>query len=144
MSTDTDEHVATIPSRAREGHRRAQGGYQQRFVIVYFLDAPPLTPCIAEQWDTKGKFPPNLKPLLVQVALKAIVLGEYDDNFFNLMPRIFPYNRFTMFVSTCFLSRRFGAEMIWLETHQADGVASTYRLAARTPERARGGAAQTV
>ncbi|KAI0799723.1 hypothetical protein BC629DRAFT_1591877 [Irpex lacteus] len=50
-----------------------------------------------EQWDTKGKFPPNLKPLLAQVALKAIVLGEYDDNFFNLMPRIFPYNRFTMF-----------------------------------------------
>ena len=44
----------------------------------------------------KGKFPPNLKPLLGQVALKAIVLGEYDDNFFNLMPKIFPYNRFTM------------------------------------------------
>lgn len=49
-----------------------------------------------EDWSVKGKFPPNLKPLLAQVALKAIVLGEYDDNFFNLMPKIFPYNRFTM------------------------------------------------
>lgn len=52
----------------------------------------------AEDWDVKGKFPPGLKPLLTQVALKAIILGEYDDNFFNLMPTIFPYNRFTMFV----------------------------------------------
>ena len=24
---------------------------------------------------------------------------EYDDNFFNIMPNIFPYNRFTMLVS---------------------------------------------
>lgn len=48
----------------------------------------------------KGKFPPDLKPLLSQVALKAIVLGEYDENFFNVMPKIFPYNRFTMTVGT--------------------------------------------
>ena len=46
----------------------------------------------------KGKFPTGLKPLLAQVALKAIILGEYNDNFFNLMPKIFPYNRFTMTV----------------------------------------------
>lgn len=52
-----------------------------------------------ENWDVKGKFPPGLKPLLSQVALKAITLNEYDDNFFNLMPKIFPYNRFTMSVS---------------------------------------------
>ncbi|RPD77316.1 hypothetical protein L226DRAFT_602847 [Lentinus tigrinus ALCF2SS1-7] len=49
-----------------------------------------------ESWDVKGKFPPGLKPLLGQVALKAVILGEYDDNFFNLMPRLFPYNKFTM------------------------------------------------
>ncbi|PCH39692.1 hypothetical protein WOLCODRAFT_129469 [Wolfiporia cocos MD-104 SS10] len=49
-----------------------------------------------ENWDVKGKFPPALKPLLAQVALKAVMLGEYDDNFFNLMPRLFPYNKFTM------------------------------------------------
>lgn len=47
----------------------------------------------------KGKFPPALKPTLAQVALKAVVLGEYDDNFFNLMPKIFPYNRYTLSVN---------------------------------------------
>lgn len=51
-----------------------------------------------ENWETKGKFPPSLKPVLAQVALKAVILGEYDDNFFNLMPRLFPYNKFTMTV----------------------------------------------
>ncbi|KAA1475945.1 hypothetical protein DENSPDRAFT_842826 [Dentipellis sp. KUC8613] len=49
-----------------------------------------------ESWETKGKFPPAIKPILAKVALKAIRLNEYDDNFFNLMPQIFPYNRFTM------------------------------------------------
>lgn len=53
---------------------------------------------ITENWDVKGKFPPNLKPILAKVALRAVVLGEYDDNFFNLMPRLFPYNKFTMTV----------------------------------------------
>ena len=27
-----------------------------------------------------------------------MILGEYDDNFFNLMPKLFPYNKFTMTV----------------------------------------------
>ncbi|KAI0323619.1 hypothetical protein GY45DRAFT_1264300 [Cubamyces sp. BRFM 1775] len=49
-----------------------------------------------ENWDVKGKFPPGIKPILGQVALKAVILGEYDDNFFNLMPKLFPYNKFTM------------------------------------------------
>ncbi|KAI0311246.1 hypothetical protein OF83DRAFT_1177780, partial [Amylostereum chailletii] len=49
-----------------------------------------------ESWETKGKFPQQLKPRLCQVALKAIRLNEYDHNFFNIMPRLFPYNRFTM------------------------------------------------
>ncbi|EJF61353.1 hypothetical protein DICSQDRAFT_180666 [Dichomitus squalens LYAD-421 SS1] len=49
-----------------------------------------------ENWEVKGKFPPGLKPILAQVALKAVILGEYDENFFNLMPRLFPYNKFTM------------------------------------------------
>ncbi|KAL4242679.1 hypothetical protein ABKN59_011519 [Abortiporus biennis] len=49
-----------------------------------------------ENWEQKGKFPPAMKPLLSQVALKAIILGDYNENFFNLMPRLFPYNKFTM------------------------------------------------
>ncbi|KAF7318274.1 hypothetical protein HMN09_00335900 [Mycena chlorophos] len=50
----------------------------------------------AESWENKSKFPPNLKPLLNELALQAIRLEEYDDQFFNFMPLIFPYNRFTM------------------------------------------------
>ncbi|KAG1807962.1 uncharacterized protein BJ212DRAFT_1281275 [Suillus subaureus] len=49
-----------------------------------------------ESWDVKGKFPPSIKPILADVALKAVNLGEYDEDFFNLMPVLFPYNRFTM------------------------------------------------
>ncbi|KAK7062755.1 hypothetical protein VNI00_000244 [Paramarasmius palmivorus] len=50
----------------------------------------------AENWETKGKFPPTIKPLLSQIAIQAIKLDEYDEHFFNLMPVLFPYNKFTM------------------------------------------------
>ncbi|KAJ3826383.1 hypothetical protein F5880DRAFT_1476342 [Lentinula raphanica] len=50
----------------------------------------------AENWEQKGKFPPSIKPLLAQVAIHAITLDQYDDHFFNLMPSLFPYNKFTM------------------------------------------------
>jgi hypothetical protein len=46
-------------------------------------------------WE-KGKFPTHLKAPLVDMAIRAIKLDEYDDHFFNLLPTIFPYNRFTM------------------------------------------------
>ncbi|KIJ61712.1 hypothetical protein HYDPIDRAFT_176873 [Hydnomerulius pinastri MD-312] len=49
-----------------------------------------------ESWNVKGKFPAAIKPILADVALKAVNLGEYDDDFFSLMPVLFPYNRFTM------------------------------------------------
>lgn len=58
--------------------------------------------CIAgapESFEQKGKFPPSLKPILADVALVAIRCGEYNDNFFSLMPKLFPYNKFTMTVS---------------------------------------------
>lgn len=48
----------------------------------------------------KGKFPPDLKPLLLETAIKAICLGDYNESFFNYLPKIFPYNRFTMFKLT--------------------------------------------
>lgn len=44
----------------------------------------------------KGKFPPDLKPILLSTAILAITVQSYDDNFFNYLPKIFPYNRFTM------------------------------------------------
>ncbi|KAG8908995.1 hypothetical protein FRB99_000098 [Tulasnella sp. 403] len=47
-------------------------------------------------WETKGKFPPHLKPLLQSTAIVALKHGDYNDNFFDYLPTIFPYNRFTM------------------------------------------------
>ena len=54
---------------------------------------------LVESWEQKGKFPPSLKPPLANLAIIAIKLDEYDDDFFALMPMLFPYNRFTMTVS---------------------------------------------
>lgn len=45
---------------------------------------------------------------LAQGALKVIVLRAHDDTFLNFIPRRFPYHRFMMFVSTCFLFGRKG------------------------------------
>jgi len=72
----------------------------------------------AKAFGVKGKFPQHVKPLLGQVrwrrmldrvqleaqltcgreqiAMRAVVRDEYDDPFFDAMPKIFPYNRFTM------------------------------------------------
>ncbi|KAF7979761.1 hypothetical protein HWV62_41156, partial [Athelia sp. TMB] len=49
-----------------------------------------------EDWNTKGKFPPSIKPLLAQTALTAVERDEYDEHFFNLMATLFPYNKFTI------------------------------------------------
>lgn len=49
-----------------------------------------------ESFEQKGKFPPSLKPMLTNVALLAIRLGDYNETFFDLMPKLFVYNRFTM------------------------------------------------
>lgn len=47
-------------------------------------------------FENKGKFPPDLKPILLAVSIRAIELGEFNDNYFNYLPKIFPYNRYTM------------------------------------------------
>ncbi|KAI9450937.1 hypothetical protein BJY52DRAFT_137138 [Lactarius psammicola] len=92
------------------GKRRTRGsvespnGKKKRRVVDIHPFHPELEAAIEdlkaaiskENWEPKGKFPPGIRPVLGAVALKAIKLNEYDDNFFNLMPRIFPYNRFTM------------------------------------------------
>ncbi|GAA5976365.1 hypothetical protein JCM10908_005474 [Rhodotorula pacifica] len=49
-----------------------------------------------EPWVVKSKFPPHLKEELVKVAYFALEIGEYDDEFYAVMPKIFPYNLFTM------------------------------------------------
>lgn len=67
---------------------------------LYFLHLDSADSRI-DSWENKAKFPPNLKPRLTIVALEALKLGEYGENFFNYLPKIFPYNRFTMLVSLC-------------------------------------------
>ncbi len=74
----------------------------------------------AEDWTNKGKFPPNIKPVLAKVALKAVELNEYDDHFFNLMPTLFPYNKFTMTVSLRLVV--FDIRLTCLETHQTNDL----------------------
>ncbi|KAK0467729.1 uncharacterized protein EV420DRAFT_1616596 [Desarmillaria tabescens] len=104
------ESAAQDPSQtAQAGQKRkryisvVENGKKRKVVDVTSFD-PKLQEAIeelkaaiaAEDWTNKGKFPPNIKPILAKVALKAVELNEYDDHFFNLMPTLFPYNKFTM------------------------------------------------
>ncbi|KAG7446077.1 uncharacterized protein BT62DRAFT_895628 [Guyanagaster necrorhizus] len=104
------ESAAQDPSQtAQTGQKRkryisvVENGKKRKVVDVTSFD-PKLQEAIdelkaaiaAEDWTNKGKFPPNIKPILAKVALKAVELNEYDDHFFNLMPTLFPYNKFTM------------------------------------------------
>ena len=52
-----------------------------------------------ESFEPKSKFPPNLKAPVHTIAVKALELGQYSDDFFQAMADIFPYNLFTMKVS---------------------------------------------
>lgn len=58
----------------------------------------------AESFAVKSKFPTALRAPLAQLALKAVELGEYDENFFRVLPEIFPYNKFTMTVRYCYFA----------------------------------------
>jgi hypothetical protein len=49
-----------------------------------------------ESWLKKSKFPPSLREPLLQASTVAVALNEYNDNYFNWLPQIFPYNRLTM------------------------------------------------
>lgn len=49
-----------------------------------------------EDFSVRSKFPMSLRPPLRKAARVALELGEYNENFFNYLPAIFPYNRFTM------------------------------------------------
>ncbi|KAJ6590422.1 hypothetical protein DFH09DRAFT_1139345, partial [Mycena vulgaris] len=98
---DGDEEVGKKRKRAVNG---GGDGAKKRKTVDVASFHPELQVSIekmkqaiaAESWETKSKFPPNLKPLLAALSMQAIALDEYDDQFFNLMPTIFPYNKFTM------------------------------------------------
>ncbi|KAH9060666.1 hypothetical protein EDB87DRAFT_1821968 [Lactarius vividus] len=103
LLSDGEEHTG---KRRTRGSVESPNGKKKRRVVDIHPFHPDLEAAIEdlkaaisrENWEPKGKFPPGIRPVLGAVALKAIKLNEYDDNFFNLMPRIFPYNRFTMSV----------------------------------------------
>ncbi|GJJ11503.1 hypothetical protein Clacol_005736 [Clathrus columnatus] len=83
--------VSAPPSRS---HRNASS---HRFSDELEASFDALKIAIAEEnWEVKGKFPPTMKPKLQQLALQAIIQGEYNEHFFARMPLIFPYNKFTM------------------------------------------------
>jgi hypothetical protein len=98
-----------------------------------------ITSHVPESWENKSKFPPNLKPLVAKLAIQAIRLDEYDEHFFNLMPYLFPYNRFTMSVGFPHLAARspntYRLYFFWTETYQTDYISRTcadnYRKAER-------------
>lgn len=74
----------------------------------------------------KTKFPPELKPPLIETAKLAVELDEYDDNFFNYLPSIFPYNRFTMMK----LTKRefFHKHMAYYKELQEEHMDKLYKL----------------
>ncbi|KAF8498185.1 hypothetical protein F5888DRAFT_1803108 [Russula emetica] len=101
LLTDEEE---TVGKRKTRGSAESPNGKKKRRVVDLHPFHPDLEAAIEdlkvaiskESWEPKGRFPPGIRPTLGAVALKAVKLNEYNDNFFNLMPRIFPYNRFTM------------------------------------------------
>jgi len=95
--------VALFSSRIAAVHRHAQKSNFTRYLSLLCPSLPllltNLVPRVrSESWEAKGKFPPSIKPILAEVAVTAIRLDEYDEHFFNLMPVLFPYNKFTMTV----------------------------------------------
>ncbi|EIN05111.1 hypothetical protein PUNSTDRAFT_55035 [Punctularia strigosozonata HHB-11173 SS5] len=96
-ASDSVQPVSWGPSDAKSGKKRKGNVDIRPFHPELQVMIDRLKVLIAmENWEKKGKFPQSLKPHLAALAIKAIRLNEYDDNFFNLMPTIFPYNRFTM------------------------------------------------
>ncbi|KAF8553864.1 hypothetical protein OG21DRAFT_1509639 [Imleria badia] len=105
----TKEHPISLLSDDKVGRKRKnytiieENGKKRKVVDLREFD-PDLQAAFEElkvaiskeSWDVRGKFPPSVKPILADIALKAVRLGEYDEDFFSLMPVLFPYNKFTM------------------------------------------------
>jgi len=80
-----------------------------------------------EPFEVKTKFPPGLKEPLAEVAMCAVKVGNYGDSFFDYLPKIFPYNRFTMMK----LTRRliFADHQAYLQSKQEPLLEELKRLA---------------
>lgn len=128
---------ALVSSAFTSRNRGDATSYRQRCVFslyYYYYSLPTSTLQTIENWDQKGKFPASLKPMLSQLALLAIKLDEYDEHFFNLMPLLFPYNKFTMSVS-CLSPSLVHYSSLEPETHQTHGIPRTHGTPDCTPRR---------
>ncbi|KAJ7749261.1 hypothetical protein DFH07DRAFT_961763 [Mycena maculata] len=131
-SEDGDEEVGQKRKRAPNG--TSEGGKKRKVVDVANFhpdlqaSIEDLKQAIAkESWETKSKFPPNLKPRLAALSLQAITLDEYNEEFFNLMPNIFPYNKFTM---QKLIKRTIFADHTALLNQRQDDLLETLRVLA--------------
>ena len=89
--------MAPAPSQ-KEGNDKKKNKYPTRPVHPQLQAMFDHLKTLVSQasFAVKTKFPPELKPPLIETAKLAVELDEYNENFFNYLPSIFPYNRFTM------------------------------------------------
>ncbi|KAF8816889.1 hypothetical protein BYT27DRAFT_7333111 [Phlegmacium glaucopus] len=119
----TDEHAG---QKRKRQNSTSEGGKRKK-IIDETMFHPELQVAIKgvkdliaqESWEQKGKFPPSLKPSLAKLAILAIKLDEYDDDFFALMPMLFPYNKFTM---TKLIKRTVFTDHLALLTERQDAL----------------------
>ena len=88
----------SVPRSAPDIYEKKRNKYPTRPVHPQLQDMFDHLKALVSKasFAVKTKFPPELKPPLVETAKVAVELDEYNDNFFNYLPSIFPYNRFTM------------------------------------------------
>lgn len=49
-----------------------------------------------ESFSVKSKFPAELRPLVLEAAKEAHKCNQLDENYYNILPTLLPYNRFTL------------------------------------------------
>ncbi|KAF8331846.1 uncharacterized protein EI90DRAFT_3154274 [Cantharellus anzutake] len=93
--TDHESQNGDLSSKKRK--RSSTGDLLHEFSPLMQEEFRKLQPLVAkESFILKNKFPPALRAPLSEVALKAVELDEYGENFFKYITEIFPWNKFTM------------------------------------------------
>lgn len=57
---------------------------------------------IIETFEIKSRFPPNLKPPLMEILTAAYERSQFNENLFKILTNILPYNKFTVTVGITF------------------------------------------
>ncbi len=93
--------ASAAPSRAQEVlEQRNKAKYHAKPVVAPLQEAFDVLKVLVGMADfsEKKKFPPELKRPLVLCAKLAVEVGEYGENYFEHLPGLLPYNRFTLMV----------------------------------------------